>query len=292
MKESTKYKIEFFLTIFLILGVLIFKFIPEYKNSLGSSDSFLDTKNYDGIVEIKINDQPDFILVTQKDYISAILFFDKKSLCLYNQNIENRSIEEGINIIVEQLIKNNYLQSASTITFAKYTEYSYQQVQTAFKNKLQALKVTVNYAEIQLTLKDKAISLGIEDVDSEEILRKLELYSKEIVRYDKNNVSKYDDPVAPASLTEESAKELTNNIYRKLEDYATENKVINQPQNSTILPITLIPATSEGTLFPDTTSWYYIKDGRVYAYISLTSDNQTFSYCYQGSIDTYKKGQC
>lgn len=292
MKESTKYKIEFILTILLIIGVLIFKFIPEYKKSLGSSDSFLDTKNYDGIVEIKINDQPDFILITERDYISAILFFDKKALCLYNQNIENKTIEEGINIIVEQLIKNNYLQSGSTITFAKYTDNSYQRVQAAFKNKLQALKVTVTYAEIQLTLKDKAASLGIEDSNPEELLRKLELYSKEIIRYDKNNVSEYEDPVIEADLTETTSKELTNNIYRKLEEYAAENKITNQATTSTTLPITLIPATSDGTLFPDATSWYYIKDSKVYAYISLTSNNQTFSYCYQGSIDAYKKGQC
>lgn len=292
MKESTKYKIEFVLTILLIVGVLIFKFIPEYKASRGSSDYFISPNSYDGIIEIKINDKPNFALVTEKDQIKAILYFDKAALCLYNQNIENKTIEAGVSSIVELLIENNYLKSSYTMTFVKYEGDSYQKVLTAFKNKLINMKVTVSYAELELTLESKLKSLGIEVTDSENMIRELDLYSKEIIRHYKNNVSEYEESAIGSDIKEETAKELTNNVYKKIENYVAKNNITNQQANATTLPITLIPANQEGSVLPDPTSWYYVQDSKVYAYISITSNNKTFSYCYQGSIDIYKKGQC
>lgn len=292
MKESTQYKIEFILTIILVVGVLIFKFIPEFKASLGSSDSFLNPNTYDGIIEIKINDKPNFALVTEKEHIRAILFFDKASLCLYNQNIENMTIEDGVSTIVELLIEKDYLKSSYTMTFVKYSENSYQKVITAFKNKLQDMKVVVSYAELQLTLEEKAKSLNIDINNQENIIRDLELYSKEIIRHNKNNISEYEEPTIGSELTEEVAKELANNVYKKIENYVAKNNIINQQTTAATLPITLIPANQEGNIFPDAASWYYIQDSKVHAYISITSNNRTFSYCYQGSIDAYKKGQC
>lgn len=292
MKESTKYKIEFILTILLIVGILIFKFIPEYKASRGSSDSFINPNSYDGIIEIKINDKPNFALVTEKDQIKAILFFDKASLCLYNQNIENKTIESGVSTIVELLIENNYLKSSYTMTFVKYSEESYQRVLTAFKNELINMKVNVTYAELELTLESKLKALGIEETDSENMIRKLDLYSKEIIRHYKNNISEYEESTIGSEITDQTAKELTNNVYKKIENYVAQNNITNQQANAATLPITLIPANQEGSILPDQISWYYVQDSKVYAYISITSNNKTYSYCYQGSIDIYKKGQC
>lgn len=291
MQEKTRYKLEFVLTIVIIIGFLIFKFIPEYKESLGSSDKFLNTKECDGIIEIKINDKPNFMIVTEKNIIRGILFFDNAALCLYNQSIENKTIEEGIPSIIKILIENNYLTASSEVTFVKYTENSYQTLTTVFKNKLQELKVPVRYQDLQLTLDEKAISLDIDISSSSNILREIELYSKEIIRHNKNTESEYEEPLI-TELTDSTAKELTDNIYKKIEAYVEKNQIINQSTAENTFPITLIPATKEGDLFPNPSSWYYIKDSKVYAYISITKGNKSFSYCYNASIDTYKKGQC
>ena len=105
MSDKTIRNLEIIIIIALFLGGLFFKVLPEYKKSLGSSDAYIDLSNYDDLVEIYIDNKPNFIIVTKKDSINGILFFDKESLCLYNQNIENSKIEDGITIIVEQLIK-------------------------------------------------------------------------------------------------------------------------------------------------------------------------------------------
>ena len=128
MSDKTMRNLEIIIIIALFLGGLFFKVLPEYKKSLGSSDAYIDLSNYDDLVEIYIDNKPNFIIVTKKDIIKGILFFDKESLCLYNQNIENSKIEDGITIIVEQLIKYNHLKSTSTITFVKYNDKSYQKV--------------------------------------------------------------------------------------------------------------------------------------------------------------------
>lgn len=291
MKESTINKIEILLVFLLIIGALLFKFIPEYKESQGSSDSYIDSTAFDDIIEVKVNNKPNFAIVTSDNSIIGILFFDKESLCIYNQNIENTPIEDGVNKIVELLIENDYLKSNSTITFIKYSNASYERVTTAFKNTLLSLGVGVNYFETETTLQERAISLNITETDIEQIIKELELYSKDIVRHNKNNVSENNSSIS-TDMTETTAKEYTNNVYIKIENYISDNNIINQEVNNTSLPIYLIPANSQGTIFPDTSSWYYIKDSKVYAYISITHNNKNYSYCYQGSIDEYKKGQC
>jgi len=292
MKETTKYKIQLILVFLLMIGALLFKFIPEYKASKGSSDSYLNLSNADDIVEIKINNKPNFAIITEKDSIIGILFFDKESLCLYNQNIETKTIEDGVNTIVEILIENNYLKSSSTVTFTNYLDNSYQIVTNVFKNKLINMNVAMNYQELKSTLEIKAKSLDLDATDNEQIVKQLELYSKDIIRRSKNNISEYEQTTIQQDITEEQAKEYTNNVYKKIENYVSENNIVNQDINNATLPITLIPATSSGNVFPDSTSWYYVQDSKVYAYISITHNSKNYSYCYQASIDEYKKGQC
>lgn len=292
MKETTKYKIQLILVFLLMIGALLFKFIPEYKASKGSSDSYLNLSNADDIVEIKINNKPNFAIITEKDSIIGILFFDKESLCLYNQNIETKTIEDGVNTIVEILIENNYLKSSSTVTFTNYLDNSYQIVTNVFKNKLINMNVAMNYQELKSTLEIKAKFLDLDATDNEQIVKQLELYSKDIIRRSKNNISEYEQTTIQQDITEEQAKEYTNNVYKKIENYVYENNIVNQDINNATLPITLIPATSSGNVFPDSTSWYYVQDSKVYAYISITHNSKNYSYCYQASIDEYKKGQC
>ena len=291
MKESTEQKIQVLIVLILIGVALIFKFIPEYQNSKGSSDSYIDSSTYDDIIEIKIDNKPNFAIITENDSISGILFFDKESLCIYNQNIESRSIEDGVSEIVELLIENNYLKVTSTITFTKYINTTTDSVTNAFINKLNSMGLAINYQQITSTLKEKAISLNISETETSEIITQLDYYSKEIIRHYKNDISTSSD-VTTTNFTEELAKTYANNVYIKIENYALENNITNQEVNNTSLPINLIPANQSGTIYPDKTSWYYIQDSKVYAYISFTQDNKNYSYCYQASIDEYKEGQC
>ena len=95
MKEKHQIIIRVILVFLLIIGSLIFKVIPEYKETQGSSDKFITTDKYTDIVEITINNKPNFALVIEDKIISNILFFDQESICLYNQNIEGSTIKEG-----------------------------------------------------------------------------------------------------------------------------------------------------------------------------------------------------
>ena len=130
------------------------------------------------------------------------------------------------------------------------------------------------------------------NTDSEESnLKEIELVSKNIIRRYKNNVSTTPG-ILTENITEDNSRDYTDTVYKKIEKYVRENNVTNQSINEKTLEITKIPANSSGTIFPDETSWYYIENGKVYAYISIKVKNNNYNYCYQASIDEYKKGQC
>ena len=293
MKKSTQTKIELFIVFSLIIGFLIFKYIPEYKKSQGSSDKYFDISSIDNIVEIKINDNPNFALATSKNIIIGIFFFDKESISLYNQNIENTTIDNGIKRIVAILTENDYLKNSYTISFNQYINTQSKEVENAFKNAILNLNLSVIYVENTITLEEKALSLDITETEPEQIISQLELYSKNNIRHYKNDISDNDNNIiVDENITEESSKTYADNVYNKLQKYVSENNIVNQDALDTTLPIILIPASQSGKIFSDNTSWYYVKDGKIYAYISFTSNNESYSYCYEGTIDKCKKGQC
>ena len=292
MSDKSIQILKIIILLVLFLGGLFFKYLPEYKKSLGSSDSYIDSANYDDLIEIYIDNKPNFMIVTKKETINGILFFDKESLCLYNQNIENSKIEDGINIIIEQLIKYDYLKSTSTITFVKYSDKSYQKVTTSFKNYLTELNVPINFIEKTSSLEEKRTLYNITVTENEQIIKELELYSKNLVRNNKNDVTNKQESNISEEINEDNVRRFTDNVYIKIEKYIKDNNITNQEVNNTSLPITLIPINEKGNIYPDSSSWYYVQDSKVYAYISITHNNQNYSYCYQSSIDEYKKGQC
>ena len=293
MKKSTQTTIELFIVFSLIIGFWIFKYIPEYQKSQGSSDKYFDISSIDNIVEIKINDNPNFALATSENIIIGIFFFDKESISLYNQNIENTTIDNGIKRIVTILAENEYLKNSYTISFNQYLNTQSKEVENAFKNEILNLNLSVIYIENIITLEEKALSLDITETETEQIIRQLELYSKNNIRHYKNDISEYDNNITvDENMTEESSKTYADNVYSKLQKYVSDNNIVNQEAFATTLPIILIPASQSGEIFSDNTSWYYVRDGKIYAYISFTSNNKSYSYCYEGRIDKYKKGQC
>lgn len=283
--------IEITLIIIIIIGTLIFKYIPQYKKTLGSSDTSINLETYEDIVEIKISDL-DFALITTNNIITNILFFDKQSLCLYNQNIENSSLEESIRKIVVILNAKNYLQENSIITIINYNDISYTSVKDLLVTNIKDYP-TSRIQEEKSTLKEKAKSLTISSEDDASILKELELYSKNIIRrmkYDvtENNPNNLQEEV----ITTSKAKNYTDKVYEKILLYQQNNNIVNESISNQTLPITQIPADNFGTIYPDETSWYYIENGKVYAYISITQNKNKYSYCYNESINNYKKGPC
>ena len=292
MKEKYKNILQIVIVFILIICALIFNVIPEYKASQGSSDKYIDTENYTDIVEVKVNNKPNFALIITDNQISNILFFDQESLCLYNQNIEGLSIKEGTKKIIELLITNDYLKQDYFLILTKYKNKSYEKTKQYLLTALQDLSVTVNVQEESSSIEQKAKENNITDKDEISSLKEIELLSKDIVRQHNNDVSYQSTINKPENITQDNSREYTDTVYKKIESYMRSNNITNQTVDNQTLEITKIPANSRGNVFPDSTSWYYIEDSKVYAYISITINNNNYSYCYQASIDVYKKGQC
>lgn len=292
MKEKHKITLQIILVFILIICALIFEVIPDYQKTQGSSDQYIDTETYTDIVEIKINNKPNFALVTTKNQISNILFFDQESLCLYNQNIEGTSIKEGTKKIIELLIENDYLKQDYFFIMTNYKNSSYEETKKYLLKALSDLSVNITLQEESSSIESKAKLLNIKANDETSALKEIELTSKDIVRHYKNDVSYQSTITKPENVTEDNSREYTDTVYKKIETYMRSNNITNQTKEATTLEITKIPANIKGTIFPDETSWYYIEDSKVYAYISITIENNNYSYCYQASIDVYKKGQC
>lgn len=291
MKEKHKNILQIILVFILIIGVLIFKEIPEYNKSKGSSDIYIDVEKYTDIVEITINNKPNFALVITENKISNILFFDEQAMCLYNQDIEGTSIDKGVNKVIEILIENNYLKQDYFLILTKYKSPSYNKIKESIMKSLNSFNATVTLQEENKTLEEKGKDLSITTIEENELLKEIELYSKNVIRHYKNNVSGTTQ-IKPEVITEETSREYADNVYKKIENYVRTNNIINQAKEDLTLEITKIPANNQGTIFPDETSWYYIQDKKVYAYISINHNNKNYSYCYQASIDDYKKGKC
>lgn len=291
MKEKHKNILQIILVFILIVCALVFKVIPEYNESKGSSDIYINTETYTDIVEVKINNKPNFALVITKDKISNILFFDQQSMSLYNKDIEGTSINKGVNKVIEILIENNYLKQDYFLILTKYKGTSYNKVKESIRKSLSGFNATVTLQEENKTLEEKGKDLSITITDEKALLKEIELYSKNVIRHYKNNASGTTQ-VKPEVITEQTSREYADNVYKKIENYVRTNNIINQTKENQTLEITKIPANNQGTVFPDETSWYYVQDKKVYAYISINHNNKNYSYCYQSSIDEYKKGKC
>ena len=289
-KNKIMFILEILILIILLIWIAITKVIPDFKESIGSSDKFINPSNYSNLIEIRLNNlKPNFaIIINNENIISGILFFDNESLCLYNQNIEGMNIKDGLNVIVKKLIENDYLKQTSQFEIIRYKENNYNDIKNVIINELNKYSITTPIIEKTSTLEEKTKSLGLSAQESDEYyLLQLDFYSKEIIdQKTETNINKVKE------ITEITAKEYANNVYIKIENYIMENKITNQTKESTSLPINLIPADENGIYYPTTDSWYYVENEKVYAYIKFDSNNKNYSYCYKGSIDIYQKGEC
>lgn len=282
--------------IIVIIGVSLFyvfrEVIPEYKKNMGSSDNFIRVSEYKNMIEFDIDNKVNFTLVINEEKkIYHIMFFDNNSICLYNKNIENKSISDVISKVVQELIENNFITSNSITKITRYDDYCYSEFINNLNFEFSKYNLNTNFIEKVSNLKEKAEMLGLNtslDANDENILRLIDNYSKEIVRNSKNKT--HDN--GTLILNEESSKKYSNNVYKKIEDYIKKNNISNLDMNSTELIISMIPADENLKYYPSSNSWYYVKNGRIFSYIQIIDGDKSYSYCYRGSIDLVKKGEC
>ena len=270
---------------------IVAEVIPEYKEKFGSSDKFIRPEEYSNMLEFQVDNGIDFAILIDKDTnIFHLMFFDKEAICLYNQNIEGTSLQKGFLSIIKILIENDYLKSTSVITITRYNDQDYEKCKRVFIELLSKYSLNTNVVEKSKTLKEKAEELEIDSFSDETILKQIDLYSKEFPRL-LNNIS-YQKEQENLKLTEETSKKFTNRVYRKIEEYIEQEQISYLDKNNTALNIQFIAADDHNQYFPSNRSWYYVNDGRVFAYIEIVDGGKQYGYCYQGSIDKSVKGEC
>ena len=286
--------IEVVVLLILMIGYFIKVCLPDIKKNIGSSDKIISYTNYLNMFEVNIDGDVDFAFAINKDYkINHIMFFSKNSRCLYNQNIEKSSSnKEAIDSAVKLLISNNLLTTTSIIKVTKYNDDYYSKFKKYFDEVLNKYGIDNSYLEESSDLIKKSSLLGSDTESEADALRNIEYYSKEIVRHtnvSKNHNSSSDDNII---LDDSSSKSLSNSVYKSIEKYVVENNISNLERGNQELIISMIPADASLKYYPSDSSWYYVSNGKIYAYIEFRDNSNSYGYCYSGSIDLIKNGVC
>ena len=286
-----KSKPRIILEVIIVIGLIIYSFIkvslPNYNKIFGSSDRLISTKKYASLVEFKIGETNFGIVLNNKKEVYHLLFFDETSSCLYNQNIENNSIDIVSNQIIRLLIENNYLKNDTIITITKYNNKYYEDVKKEFITYLNKYHLNNEIIEDQNTIINKAKSISNEEYDSNKsALLMLDLYSKEVI-----DSSSYEEQTIE-EITEKDSKRYANKVYITIEKYMNDNNIKELEKGNKEFDITKVPGDERGLYYPTENSYYYIKNSKLYAYIEIKGLNNIYSYCYNGSIDEYMKGEC
>ena len=271
-----QYLIEVAITMVLLVGVVLFKFLPEYRQEYGSSDSLIYT-DLSRLVEIKIDGVDFGYAYNDENKVRAIIFFNNNSTVLYNKNIENLSIDEALTKSLDILYNNRMIRENSIITIIKYQEDSIDYKSIVDNNLTN--KINYSYDEQLSSLNTIKERFNISEEDTSRIIYRLILQSKEVARSSKNN-------------DKTSYKEYTDNVYRQLVKYKDTNNIYNEEKDNHTIDISLIPADEDLTMFPTPNSYFYINEGMIFAYIEIDIEGNIISYCYNGNINNYDEGVC
>ena len=271
-----QYLIEVAITMVLLVGVVLFKFLPEYRQEYGSSDSLIYT-DLSRLVEIKIDGVDFGYAYNDENKVRAIIFFNNNSTVLYNKNIENLSIDEALTKSLDILYNNKMIRKNSIITIIKYQEDSIDYKSIVDNNLTN--KINYSYDEQLSSLNTIKERFNISEEDTSRIIYRLILQSKEVARSSKNN-------------DKTSYKEYTDNVYRQLVKYKDTNNIYNEEKDNHTIDISLIPADEDLTMFPTPNSYFYINEGMIFAYIEIDIEGNIISYCYNGNINNYDEGVC
>ena len=286
--KLNKIKIIIEIIIFVVILIITFitKGIPLLKKSLGSSDIYYNVNNYSSVVGIEVKDEADFALVLSDDKVEGLLFFNDDALILYNKNIEKNDLNKSLDTITSLIDEYSINNIIKVINYGQNNDI-YDKIKLYMNSKYNN-KVIYSNGNLQ----DKAKQLGIETTDKDSAIEDLYNYSNRVVKNYKNNLITENI----ITIDKNKAKTYAINIYKKLLVYA--EYVDNQQVNDDKYPIQLIEVDDDvietgnnELIVPDSNSWYYIKDGIVYAYIEFSGDKD-YGFCFSGNIDSMKEGNC
>ena len=260
--------------------------IPDLKKQYGSSDKIVNPEKCTNIVEIKINDDVDYMyLLDKEEKIYHIIFLSPSSLVLYNKNIENNNYDIVNKKSIEQFIKNNYLKTDSKISVTRYNNNNYIKYKDSLLSVLDYYNINTNIIENENDFVEMSRKIGVDPSSKSNMISELDYYSKELINNNSNTNLKN------IVLDKDNSKKFSNNVYKKIEKYIQSNDIENLDMKDTRLIISTIPADDNAKYYPSINSWYYVKNKRIYAYIEFEENNK-YSYCYKGSIDSVYEGEC
>lgn len=284
MEKKLKIIIEILFVIAALSFYTVKTIIPEYKKQLGSSDRIINPEKCKSIIEVKVNDLDFMLLLDKKNNIYHTLFFENKSIVLYNKNIENNNISTSTEKIIKLLIESDYLKKDSTIIIINYDNNYNSEFTEKFKYNMSKYNLNQSIIEEKSTIMKKAKELKITSTTRNDILLEMDLLSKNIY-------SAYSDK-SKNLINSSNSRTYTDNVYKKLEKNIIKNNITNMDRDNPSIEISLISADSSSNYYPSSNSWYYVKNKKIYAYIEIISNNQKYAYCYKGSIDQINEGEC
>ena len=269
------------------IGIYSYKvLLPEIRERFGSSDKLLNTSRYENLYYVHV-DEVDFALVLDKNLVVYhLFFFNRNSVCLYNQNIENHDLEGALSSLVPILIENNLLKVNSIISVSYLDDFGLDHFKSSFSKVLGRYQIPDSVLYLHQTFDEIGLPFGISGDNVSNFLENMDYFSKEMARTYKEN------DFHLLSLDYDKAKDFSNRVYRKLEEYILKNEISNLERNSSLIDISKIPADDSLRYYPSSRSWFLVQEGEVYAFIEFVEDEKVYSFCYSGSIDFRRDGEC
>lgn len=274
--------------------VVVFKSWPEYQATLGSSEKWFSEKNYKTGIEIKIDMGPEFFMVINEEkQLSYIFIENENALSLVNKDIEGKQLKKAIPEIFQILLTNKQLEN-NKITIINYGDRNiYEDTLTLIKDTLTKNSKTNQIIEQTSTLEQKATEENLEEKEQSQVLWILYLRSREFMdQAEEEKEPTTENKTETQKITKDMASTYANSIYQKIVTYMINSNIKNQSRDNGNLPIQYIPGDSENKVYSTTSSWYYIENYKVYAEITIASQNNNYTFCYQGAIEEKKEGLC
>ncbi len=283
MKKSIIVVVE--ILIVLIAGGVYFvkEVMPNVKNKI-ASQNLISTKQYQGMVEVQIDNRINFAVVfNQEGLIYHIFYFEPLSTCIREVSIpSSKSLEEEVFLIIEKLYDTSMIQSNSSFLFTYYDTVP-NSFSSSIEKAFHKYQIIAQVREENSTLYEKANSLKLSGSDKKVLLYTFDFYSKDVLSSMEDNAFDFD---------QKRSVELSNTVYMKLEKYVRDHHIQELDRNQKNLLIENVAGDKNELFYPDTNSWFIVSGGKITAYIEFTRQDITYGYCYQGAIDLKKEGEC
>lgn len=286
--EKIEKKLSSILVVVIIIGFLLYPVVtklPKVMKDFGLNN-YMQYKNYKTMLEFNIKDGPDFAIVVNKNNkVLTHFYFNKEALDIKNEKIDNINYKESITRIFEKLYEDDI---STDITITSYDNHSLtNSAVDSVNNSVSNYGLKSNIKQNKSKLQNKSKQLNLKEKKRNRIFILLSMYSSDVANGGINRKSKN---IVKREIDTDKYKEYSVIVYKKLEKYQSINNVVNQNINESSFNIYNVPASDD--IYPDKDSWYYIKNGKVYAYIKFVSNEDIYNICYNGDVDNYNEGSC